>query len=192
MDPTTVCCPHAPGHASGHPGRGKSGSHAPQAPRVRGHPGHTTCSTRQGTICSRLRPAAEPGVRGVPWRAHGGPVPARVAAWGFAERPVAAGWARSGRQGQAGQASWGERPRALGPGHAEARRGTPQGGLVWRALALLGTTRVGRGGAVPHGVRGGAAPMAWGLTSAPSGSPGVLLGTPGRADGPGGVRGPRA
>jgi hypothetical protein len=59
---------------------------------------------------------------------------------------VADGWARSGRQGQAVHAYRVAPPRALGQGHADARRVKHQGGSGWRARALRGKTRGWLGG----------------------------------------------
>jgi len=127
---------------------GNSGIHAQQEPRFLCHAGHKTCSARTGTVFSRRRTSAETVGLVVTVRAHGGPVPALVAAWGFDERPVAAGWARAGRQGQAGQASLVERPRDVGPVHAAALRGKQPGGSGWMARAMMVTTRVWLGGEV--------------------------------------------
>src|SRR5262249_54575559 len=80
--------------------------------------------------------------------AHGCPVQASVAAFGFDERPVADWWARSGRQGQAVHESLVEPPRDLGQVQADALRVKKQGGIIWMALAMMVTTRVWLGGAV--------------------------------------------
>ena len=62
-----------------------------------------TFSATKGTAFYRLRTAAETVALVVTLLAHGCPVHAMVAALGCDERPVADGWARSGRQGQAVQ-----------------------------------------------------------------------------------------
>jgi len=105
-----------------------------------------TFTAPQGTGCARLRPAVAvvPLVGTV--RAHGGPLHAIVAALGCDARTVAAWRARTGRQGQAVQASLVEPPRALGQVHADARRVKPQGGIGWLALAMRGKTRWWRAG----------------------------------------------
>jgi transposase-like protein len=147
MDATTTCCPHQHCPARGQTGQGHIGIHARQDKRCICHACHQTCSARTGTVCSRLRTSAETVVIVVPLLAHGWPVQAMVAALGFDERTVAGWWARSGRQGQAGHASLGEHPRDVGQGQADALRVKQQGGRVWRALAMLGQTRLGLGGA---------------------------------------------
>src|SRR5262249_58924682 len=102
----------------------------------------------KGTAFYRLRTAAETGSLVVTLLAHGCPVQAIVAAFGFDERTVAAWWARSGRQGQAVQAYLVEQPRDLGQVQADELRIKKQGGIVWMALAMMVTTRLGLGGEV--------------------------------------------
>jgi hypothetical protein len=80
--------------------------------------------------------------------AHGCPVQAIVAAFGFDERTVAAWWARSGRQGQAVHASLVEQPRDLGQVQADELRIKKQGGIVWMALAMMVRPRLWLGGEV--------------------------------------------
>jgi hypothetical protein len=109
---------------------------------------HQTFSATKGTVFYRLRTSAETVVTVVTLRAHGCPVPAIVAAFGFAERTVAAWWARSGRQGQAVHEYLIEQPRDVGQVQAEEIRGKKQGGIGWMALAIMGTTRLWLGGEV--------------------------------------------
>lgn len=80
--------------------------------------------------------------------AHGGPLQASVAAYGFDERPGASWLARAGRQGQAVPESLVERPRNLGHVQADELRGKRQGGVVWMAMALMVSTRLWWGGEV--------------------------------------------
>ena len=80
--------------------------------------------------------------------APGWPLKARVAAWGFDERTIAAWWARSGRQGQAVHEALVEQPRDLGQVQADALRVKQQGGSVGRALAMMVKTRLGLGSEV--------------------------------------------
>jgi hypothetical protein len=80
--------------------------------------------------------------------AHGCPLQALVAAFGFDERTRAAWWARSGRQGQAVHEYLVEQPRDLGQVQADELRVKKQGGLVWMALAMMVKTRLGLGGEV--------------------------------------------
>jgi len=103
MDPATVFCPELACPARGPIGQGTIGIHARQDKRFLCPVCRQTFSATTGPACDRLRTAAEPVARVVPVRAHGCPVHAMVAALGCDERPVADGWARSGRQGQAVQ-----------------------------------------------------------------------------------------
>jgi transposase-like protein len=146
MDPTTAFCPNEHCHARGQTGQGNIGIHSPKEQRFICHACHTTFSARQGTVCYRRRTSAETVVLVVTVLAPGCPVPAIVAAFGCDERTVADWWARSGRQGQTVHASLVEPPRDLGQGQADALRVKKQGGLVWRALAMLVKTRLWLGG----------------------------------------------
>jgi len=146
MDPTTACCPNAPCPARGQTSPGNMGIHAQKEQRCLCHACPTTFRARPGTLCSRLRTSAETVGRVETWLAPGCPGHAIVAALGGDERPVAAWWARSGRQGQTVPEYLVAPPRDLGPVPAEALRVKKQGGIVWRALAMMVKTRVGRGG----------------------------------------------
>src|SRR5215813_2412670 len=148
MDPTTVCCPNRPCPARGQTGRGNIGLHAPKAQRCICHECPKTFSATTGTVFYRLRTAAETVSLVVTLLAHGCPVQAIVAAFGFDERTVVDWWARSGRQGQAVQEYLVEQPRDLGQVQADALRVKQQGGIVWMALAMMVKTRVWLGGEV--------------------------------------------
>src|SRR5499433_977317 len=101
MDPTTTFCPNRDCHARGQTGQGNIGIHARKEQRFICHACHKTFSATIGTVFYRLRTSAETVVLVVTLLAHGCPVQAIVAAFGFDERTVADWWARSGRQGQA-------------------------------------------------------------------------------------------
>jgi transposase-like protein len=146
MDPPTTCCPNWNCPARGQIGRGNIGIHSQKEQRCICHACHTTFSARTGTVFYRLRTSAETVVIVVTLLAHGCPVQAIVAAFGFDERTVAAWWARSGRQGQAVQEYLVEQPRDLGQVQADELRVKKQGGIVWMALALMVKTRLWLGG----------------------------------------------
>jgi hypothetical protein len=124
------------------------GIHSRKEQRCICHECDKTFSATTGTVFARRRPSADTVVIVVPLLAHGCPVHAIVAAFGFDERTIADWWARSGRQGQAVQAALVERPRDLGQVQADALRVKQQGGSVWMALALVVQTRVWLGGEV--------------------------------------------
>jgi transposase-like protein len=148
MDPTTVFCPNGHCHARGQTGMGNIGIHSQKEQRFICQECHKTFSARKGTVFYRLRTSAETVVLVVTLLAHGCPLQAIVAAFGFDERTVADWWARSGRQGQAVQEALVERPRDLGQVQADELRVKKQGGLVWMALAMMVKTRLWLGGEV--------------------------------------------
>jgi IS1 family transposase len=96
----------------------------------------------------RLRTAAETVSLVVTLLAHGCPVQAIVAAFGFDERTIADWWTRSGRQGQAVHEYLVEQPRDLGQVQADELRVKKQGGIVWMAMAMMVKTRLWLGGEV--------------------------------------------
>ena len=148
MDPTTTFCPNRNCPARGQTGRGNIGIHSQKEQRFICHECHKTFSATKGTALSRLRTAAETGSLVVTLLAHGCPVQAIVAAFGFDERTIAAWWARSGRQGQAVHEYLVAQPRDLGQVQADELRVKKQGGIVWMALAMMVKTRLWRGGEV--------------------------------------------
>jgi len=148
MDPTITFCPNRNCPARGQTGQGNIGIHSQKEQRFICHACDKTFSATQGTVFSRRRTSAETVVIIVTLLAHGCPVQAMVAAFGFDERTVAAWWARSGRQGQAVHAYLVEQPRDLGQVQADELRVKKQGGIVWMALALMVTTRLWLGGEV--------------------------------------------
>jgi transposase-like protein len=148
MDPTATFCPNKHCPARGQTGRGNIGIHARKEQRFICHECDKTFSATTGTVFYRLRTSAETVVLVVTLLAHGCPVQAIVAAFGFDERTVAAWWARSGRQGQGGHEYLIEQPRDLGQVQADELRIKKQGGIVWMALAMMVTTRLWLGGEV--------------------------------------------
>ncbi len=110
MDPTTVFCPNGHCHARGQTGMGNIGIHSRKEQRFICHACHKTFSARKGTVFYRLRTSAETVVIVVTLLAHGCPLQAIVAAFGFDERTVAAWWARSGGRGR----------RPIDAGHSDA------------------------------------------------------------------------
>jgi transposase-like protein len=148
MDPTTVFCPNWTCSARGQAGQGNIGIHSRQDKRFICTQCHKTFTATKGTVFYRLRTSAETVVIVVTLLAHGCPVQAIVAAFGFDERTVAEWWARSGRQGQAVHEYLVEQPRDLGQVQADEIRVKKQGGIVWMALAIMVKTRLWLGGEV--------------------------------------------
>ena len=122
MDPATVFCPNLACHARGHIGQGNIGIHSQKDQRFLCKECRKTFSATKGTVFYRLRTSAETVVLVVTLLAHGCPLHAIVAAFGFDERTVADWWARSGRQGQAVQEHLVEQPRDLGHVQADELR----------------------------------------------------------------------
>jgi transposase-like protein len=148
MDPTTVFCPNEHCPARGHIGKGNIGIHSRKEQRFICHACDKTFSATKGTVFYRLRTSAETVVLIVTLLAHGCPVQAIVAAFGFDERTVADWWARSGRQSQVVHEYLVEQPRDLGQVQADELRVKQQGGIVWMAFAMMIKTRLWLGGEV--------------------------------------------
>src|SRR5215468_738699 len=148
MDPTTIFCPNEHCPARGQTGQGNIGIHSRKEQRFICHACDKTFSATTGTVFYRLRTAAETVSLVVTLLAHGCPVQAIVAAFGFDERTIAEWWTRSGRQGQTVHAYLVEQPRDLGQVQADELRVKKQGGIVWMALAMMVTTRLWLGGEV--------------------------------------------
>src|SRR5499427_7207069 len=148
MDPTTTFCPNRNCPARGQTGQGNIGIHSQKERRFICHACQKTFSATTGTVFYRLRTAAETVSLVVTLLAHGCPVQAIVAAFGFDERTIADWWARSGRQGQAVHEYRVEQPRELGQVQADELRVKKQGGIVWMAMAMMVQTRLWLGGEV--------------------------------------------
>jgi transposase-like protein len=127
---------------------GNIGIHSQKEQRFICHECHKTFSATTGTAFYRLRTAAETVSLVVTLLAHGCPVQAIVAAFGFDERTIAAWRARSGRQGQAVHEYLVEQPRDLAQVQADELRVKKQGGIVWMAMAMMVRTRLWLGGEV--------------------------------------------
>jgi transposase-like protein len=148
MNPTTIFCPNGACPARGQMGQGNIGIHSRKDRRFICTQCRKTFSATKGTLFYRLRTSADTVILVVTLLAHGCPVQAIVAAFGFDERTVADWWARSGHQSQAVHEYLVEPPRDLGQVQADELRIKKQGGIVWMALALMVTTRLWLGGEV--------------------------------------------
>jgi IS1 family transposase len=80
--------------------------------------------------------------------AHGCPLQAIVAAFGFDERTVASWLTRAGLHSQAVHEHVVQTPRDLGQVQADEIRVKKQGGMVWMALAMMVSTRLWLAGEV--------------------------------------------
>jgi len=151
MDPQTVFCPNPDCPARGQIGEGNIGIHSRKERRYRCRECGQTFSARSGTTFYRLRTAEETVTLVIALLAHGCPVQAIVAAFGFDERTVAAWHARAGAQCQRVHEHLVEQPRELGQVQADELWVKLQGLKVWMAMALQVATRLWLGGVVsPH------------------------------------------
>ena len=148
MDPSTVFCPNLLCPARGQSGQGNISIHSRKERRFLCTVCHKTCSVTKGTALYRLRTSAETVSLVVTLLAHGCPLQAIVAAFGFDERTVARWMGRGGAQGQAVQQRLVEQPRELGQVQADEIRVKRQGGIVWMALAMMVSTRLWLAGEV--------------------------------------------
>jgi transposase-like protein len=148
MDPATVFCPNLECPARGQTGAGNIGIHSRQHRRFICTQCCKTFTATHGTVFYRLHTSADLVVLIVTLLAHGCPVQAIVAAFGFDERTVAAWGARAGRQGRAVHTHLVEQPRDLGQVQADEIRVKRPGGLVWMALAMRVKTRLWLAGEV--------------------------------------------
>ena len=148
MNPTTVFCPNLACPARGQGGQGNVRIHSRKDQRFLCTACHKTFAATKGTVFYRLRTTAETVSLLITLLAHGCPLQAIVAACGFNERTVAAGWRRAGGQGQAVQEPLVEQPRDLGQVQADEIRVKKQGGIVWMALAMMVSTRLWLAGEV--------------------------------------------
>ena len=148
MDPTTTFCPNMGCPARGQTGQGNIGIHSRKDRRFICTQCRTTCAATYGTVFYRLRTAGDLVALILTLLAHGCPVQAIVAAFGFDERTVAAWRTRAGRHGQAVQEHLVEQPHDLGQVQADEIRVKTQGGIVWMALAMMVSTRLWLAGEV--------------------------------------------
>ena len=147
MDPATGFCPNLECPARGQTGAGNIGIHSRKDRRFICTQCCKTFTATHGTVFYRLRTSADLVVLIVTLLAHGCPVQAIVAAFGFDERTVAAGGhAQAGGPGRAHALV--EHPRDLGQVQADEIRVKRQGGIVWMALAMRVKTRLWLAGEV--------------------------------------------
>ena len=148
MDPTLTFCPNLDCPARGQTGQGNIGIHSRKDQRFRCRQCGKSMAASKGTPFYRLRTPAETVTLVVSLLAHGCPLQAIVAAFGFDERTVAAWLTRAGLHSQAVHAHVVQTPRDLGQVQADEIRVKKQGGVVWMALAMMVSTRLWLAGEV--------------------------------------------
>src|SRR5919199_1531293 len=149
MDPREQCCHNQGCWASGQRGLGHITIHSQGGRRYRCERCGQTFSATRGTALYRAHKPPEAVEQVVTLLAHGCPVQAIVAAFGWDERTVARYQAEAGAQCQrvhehvvqAGQVE-------LGPVQADELRVRVVGGVVWLATALAVPSRLWLGGGV--------------------------------------------
>ncbi|MBF6613852.1 MAG: IS1 family transposase [Chloroflexi bacterium] len=146
MNPQEVFCPNPACPASGQIGKDNIGVHS----RVKGqymcHTCNTPFSARRGTPFYRVHTQAETITLVLNLVAHGCPVEAIVAAFGFQARTVRGWIERAGAHCERVHNQLVVHPRDLGQVQADEIRVKTQKGVVWMAMALMVTTRLWLGG----------------------------------------------
>lgn len=148
MDPTTAFCPNPDCPARGQSGKGNIRVHSRKEQRFICRQCRKTFAERAGTPFYRLRTSAETVTLVLTLLAHGCPLQAIVAAFGFDERTVADWLARAGRHCHAVHEHVVEQPRLLGQVQADELRVKIQGRICWMAMAVMIGTRLWLGGEV--------------------------------------------
>jgi transposase-like protein/IS1 family transposase len=148
VDPTQAFCPNLDCPARGQSGQGNISVHSQKERRFICRQCGKTFAERIGTPFYRLRTPSETVTLVVTLLAHGCPIQAIVAAFGFDERTVADWLDRAGLHCHAVHEYLVETPRRLGQVQADELRVKIQGAIVWMAMALMVTTRLWLGGEV--------------------------------------------
>jgi len=148
VDPTQVFCPNLECPARGQRGKGNIGIHSRKGQRFLCRQCGKTFAATKGTVWYHRRTAGEVVRTVLTLLAHGCPIQAIVAAYGFDERTVASWLARAGCHSHAVHEQLVEQPRALGQVQADELRGKRQGAIVWMAMAMMVRTRLWLGGVV--------------------------------------------
>lgn len=148
MDPTTAFCPNLACPARGQSGKGNISVHSRAHRRWRCRQCGKTFAASAGTLFYRLRTPPPTVTLVLTLLAHGCPLQAIVAAFGFDERTVSAWLLRAGHHCRAVHEHTIEHPRALGHVQADELRVKVQGGVCWMAFALALPSRLWLGGEV--------------------------------------------
>jgi len=148
MDPQHTFCPNPDCPARGQVGKGNIRIHSRKEQRYRCRLCHQSFSARQGTPLHRRHTPEATISLVMTLVAHGCPILAIVAAFGFQARTVHAWVAAAGQHSQQLHQHLVLQPRDLGQVQADERRAKLQGSVVWLAMALMVSTRLWLGGVV--------------------------------------------
>lgn len=151
MDPQQAFCPNADCPARGQVGKGNIWIHSRTEHRYRCTVCQKTFSATAGTLFYRAHVAKEIITLVITLIAHGCPVSAIVAAFGFQARTVR-GWIEAaGLHCEKVHHHQVVQPRDLGQVQADEIRAKIQNGIVWVAMAIMVSTRLWLGGVIsPH------------------------------------------
>lgn len=148
MNPRDVFCPNPDCPARGRTGEGTIHSHSRTPLRYRCTVCRKTFSERAGTPFYRRSTAEASITQVVTLVAHGCPIVAIVAAFGFQRQTVCAWVDAAGAQCEAIHRQLVCRPRDVGAVQADEIRVKQQGRVVWLAMAMQTATRLWLGGVV--------------------------------------------
>jgi transposase-like protein len=148
VDPTTAFCPNLACPARGQASKGNISVHSQKERRFICKQCGKTFAENKGTAFYRLHTSAQTVTLVVTLLAHGCPVQAIVAAFGFDERTVADWLDRAGAHCQAVHEHLVEKPRRLGQVQADELRVKIQARILWMAMALVVSSRLWLGGEV--------------------------------------------
>lgn len=151
MDPQQTFCPAASCPARGQVAQGNIVIHSRQEQRYRCKVCGRTFSVRQGTVFFRCRVATDLIALVLTLLAHGCPIPAIEAAFGFQARTVRRWLQAAGAHGENVHQELVVQPRALGQVQADELRVRMQktrggGGVLWMAMAIAVPARLWLGG----------------------------------------------
>jgi transposase-like protein len=146
MDPQQVFCPNSACPARGQVGKGNIGVHSQRRGRYMCKTCGKAFSHRKGTPFYMAHTQAETMTLVLDLVAHGCPIEAIVAVFGFQPRTVRGWIERAGAHCERVHEQLVVQPRDLGHVQADEIRVKTQSGVVWMALALMVTTRLWLGG----------------------------------------------
>ncbi len=148
MDPQQAFCPNLACPARGQTGQGNITIHSQGQQRYTCTVCGKTFSARDGTVFYRCRIAADLITLVITLVAHGCPIPAVVAAFGFQARTVRRWVQRAGQHCEALHQQQVVQPRDLGQVQADALRVKTQRGVLWMAMAVMVPARLWLGGVI--------------------------------------------
>ncbi len=149
MNPEQVFCPNVECPAKGQVNKGNISVHSHKEKRYRCDVCGTTFSASKGTLFYRLKTDPQTVMLVLVLLAHGCPLPAIVAAFGFDERTVRNWWQKAGNHSRkVHQHQVGQSQLNLGQVQADEIRVKTQQGVIWMALAIMVSTRLWLGGVI--------------------------------------------